>query len=378
RLSRETETPPTGTIGGQNVTFTGEGRTWRGEFNMAAALQGDVNGRTPIALRLTDESGRSLDGDPRSVTQINPPGSRTAWVRYEDKRGGTEAASGGTDDWHFLSAPVDLSLVLILDASGSMGEGTGRMEAAKAGIETTLSTLPEDKVVEIGGVIFRDCGSFQTQAFTRDIEGVRSFFQAASPTSGTPLAQAHNVAGNLFDASADPAAQEWRYATFTDGQESCGGDVATAARGLDQKIANRTAPEPEEDEPPALEEIEQVDCRPASWRAYEVESIAASPTDTIRLIEHWYLERSLPDGRCFARLETRQYGVYYGSSRSYSGWGINSRPSETDSIFGSSSRSVDDLNRVRRDASNTQRRSTSLADARAEIELRVTTQLERN
>ena len=381
RLSASVVEAPTMTIGGVDTPLEGEDDRWRGKFDLAAVSQGMIDGRIPINISARDYANKGLDGDPRTVVQINSEAdSNNSWVRFEDGRGGAENASGGADNWHFLSAPIDMSLAIILDASGSMGEGTGRLENAKAGIGQTLDNLPADKAIEAGAVIFYNCNDIRTHHFTRDIDAVKSFLLSATPQSATPLARAHEVAGHLFDNSADPASSDWRFSTFTDGEESCDGDVAGSARALNAKIrehadAQRQRPPPLP-EPPAP--LEKVECRPASWRGYQSETIRRQPSDTIRLIEHWYLERALPDGRCFARLETRQYGVYYGSGRAASGWGVNSRPSETDSIFGTSSKGVADLDRVRNQASAVRRNSSSLPDARNNISDLVRQQLERN
>ncbi len=380
-LSGAAVEPPTLTVGGTAVELQGAEESWRGTFDFAAATEGIQDGRIPIIISIKDDANKNLDGDPRTVTQINPPGQEgNHWVRYEAGRGSDESSSGGADDWHFLSAPVDLSLVLILDASGSMGDGTGRMENAKDGIAQTLDRLPEDKIIEAGAVVFYGCSDIRTRPFTRDIEVVKSFLLSASPTSATPLANAHHVAGSLFDGSADPASPEWRFSTFTDGEESCGGNVAGAAQALNAKIRDHKGAlerqPPAEPEPP--KPLEQVECRPESWRAYEVDEEVTEPFNTFRLVELWYLERALPDGRCFARLETRKYGVYYGSGRVASGWGVNSRPSEVTSEFGTSSKGIENLDRVRNLSISKRNYATTLQQARQRISDLVRRELEEN
>lgn len=380
-LSSPVLTPPTLSIGGTSVELNGEDTDWRGEFELVNAHQGMKDDRIAIKISATDNANKGLDGDPRTVTQIKPPGSRGGhWARYETKRGGQDARSGGTDDWHFLAAPVDLSLAIILDASGSMGDDTGRMENAKQGIATTLDGLPEDRIVEVAGVIFYSCSSISEYAFTRNIANIKSFFMGASPSGATALAKSHYVAGKLFDSSADPASPEWRFSSFTDGEETCGGNVAGAARYLDAKIMDHKGalrerpPEP----PEPVKPLEEVECKPTSWRSYKVNHTPARPFDDIGLTEYWYLERALPDGRCFARLETRDYGVYYGAGSAGSGWGINSKPSEVKADFGTSSKGVKDLDRVRNLAQSTRRGTSDLPRARTEIAKKVQAQLERD
>jgi len=364
--------PPVVNIGNVGIEMTGEDTRWSGEFDFARVSVYEVDGRIPIRIAAYDEAGKNLDGDPRTVSQINSNTEYDAsrWVRVENGRGGGENVNGGFDTWHFLSAPVDLSLMIVLDASGSMGgENIARMENAKAGITETLDNLPEDKVIEVGGTIFYDCNNISTMAFTRNVDMMKTFLLGASPTGDTPLARAHDEAGKVFDASADPAAAEWRFTTITDGLETCDGNVAGAAQALNEKMANHQGAlrrrEPPPPDPPAP--LEQVQCNPASWHVYQVETEPASPFADIRLIEHWYLERALPDGRCFGRLESRRYGVYYGSGSAASGWGVNSRPSGTKSAFGTSSKGRADLERVRNLANAARRNSTDLNAARRTI-----------
>jgi len=376
KLSGSVQNAPTVSIGGIPVTMEGEGFSWRGSFDIGKAHQGENDGRIPIIVNATDEAGQRLDGDPRTVTQINPPDKSWSWVRYETGRGGQEGSSGGADNWHFLSAPVDLSLAIILDASGSMDDN-GRMENAKKGIAQTLDNLPEGLLIEVGGVIFYSCSGISEYSFTRDIPAVKSFLMGASPSSATALAKAHYVAGKLFDNSADPAATEWRFSTFTDGEETCGGNAAGAANYLSAKTKEHKGAlrgkSPEKPKP--LKPLEQVECFPSSWRGYATATKSAKPFDDIQLIEAWYLERALPDGRCFARLETRKYGVYFGASSTASGWGVNSKSSQTDADFGTSSKGVADLDRVRNKAQIFKRKSVKLSAARNKISALVQEQL---
>ncbi|MCP5038755.1 MAG: VWA domain-containing protein [Rhodobacteraceae bacterium] len=377
-LSSAVRNAPEISIGGVLVTMSGEGRDWTGSFDYAAVTGGMTDGRIPISIRATDDAEKQLDGDPRTVTQIQrDPYSYDHWIRYEDGRGGVNSPHGGADTWHFLAAPVDLSFVIILDGSGSMDD-SGRMEMAKGGIEETLAQLPEDLVVEVGAVVFSSCSSIQTYPFTRDHEALAAYIRSVSPDGGTALARAHYVAGNLFDSSADPGAGEWRFASFTDGEETCDGNVAAAVRDLSAKTREHraTLEEQEPEAPPEPDPVKAVQCNPSSWRAYQVQVTPAEPFDTIGLVEHWFIERSLPDGRCFARLQTRLYYVYYGSGPAASGWGVNSSPSEDSAEFGTSSKGEADLNRVRNMAEAVRNASTDLGRARSSIASAVARELE--
>jgi len=370
-LDRDVGTPPDLSIGGVAVTLTGKGQKWQGTFDFAAAKTGEVDGRIPIRITKDDGTPEGLDGDPRSVTEIGTEDwNGTVWTRYEDKRGGEDTGQGGADTWHYLAKPVDLSLVIILDASGSMGDDTGRMEMAKSGILQTLSQLPADKTIEAGAVVFYGCGNFDTYNFTQDIPALSSYLSNVYPDAGTPLAEAHGVAGKMFDDKADPAANEWRFATFTDGEETCAGNVAGAISALDHKIAEhrgvlRNRPP---DDPPPVKPAEQMQCNPATWRGYDTDVSGSSSLPTVSLTEHWFVEQVLADGRCYARLENKKYYIYYGSGPAASGWRINSQPSETGVEYGVSTKGEADVQRVRDLADDARYYAVDLTTAKQQID----------
>lgn len=357
-----------------------DGTRWEGRFDYEEAQSGAIEGALPVRISGSDLADKGLDADPRSVAQIFPPGeSSYLWARYEANRGDAASShSGGTDTWHEIGEPPALSMVIILDASGSMGDNN-RMANARDGIRQTLEGLPEDQSIELAGVVFTDCGSFQSTGFTRDLQRVRDFLTSASPSGGTPLADATTFARNLMASSANPGAENWRYVTFTDGQETCDGNVVAATQDFEKLLRDhrRTqegrAPE-EEDEDVARAPLPQVVCNPSSWRGYQVATEDnGTDLDDIKLYEHWYIERALPDGRCFARLETNMYYVHYGAIRDRAGvsaradWGINSRSSEETVDFGTSRLGAADLDRVRNAANALRGQTISLDTARGQI-----------
>ncbi len=377
-----TETPVV-QVGAATVEMEGTGTRWTGRFDYEAAAPGAVDGDLPISITATDLASKGLDADPRSVVQILPlEGGSNFWARYEASRGDANTSSrGGTDTWHRIGEPPALSMVIILDASGSMGDNS-RMENARNGIRQTLDELPEDQRIELAGVVFYDCGSIQHMGFTRNVQQVRDYLLAASPSGGTPLAGAQSFARGLIAGSANPGAEDWRYVTFTDGAETCDGNVASATQDLEQLLRDhrrlQEGREPEDDEPDeeevAREALPDVNCTPASWRAYQVEVDGrGTGLDEIALLEHWYIERALPDGRCFARLETKTYYAYYGSIRNRSGgptrsdWGINSRSSAEVVDFGTSRLGASDLDRVRNAAGGLRPSTVPLEEARRQI-----------
>ena len=379
-LSGDVTDAPVITIGGAAVEIEGQGQRWRGRFDLAEATElQDENGDLQVTITL---GGGRQDSDPRTAVAISDPAGWSSgryWAALEDQRGGTNSVNGGSDVWHRIGPPPALSLLVILDASGSMGEQT-RMENARSGINQTMADLPEDEIIEFAAVIFNDCNSFSTRSFTRDAESIRAFLTSATPAGGTPLADAHDRARNMFASLADPRSDEWSFVSFTDGAETCDGNVVGSVRNLDMLISQHQAPTneaPEEPDAP-VPPVAPVNCQVETWRGYEVEvSDGGLHLDSITLIEHNYLERALPDGRCIARYETKNYGVYYGSIRNRSGgptrnrWGINSRSSESRSDFGTSRLGEADLLRVRNAANAARRGLISIGEARQQVETAV-------
>ena len=375
-LSAPVTEPPLVQVGGAQVSLTGSETRWQGEIDFEqAATARDANGDLQVRINVVE--GRQ-DADPRTAAVVNEPrfwSQGLYWSALESARGGTTTAQGGPDLWHRIGPAPSLSLLVILDGSGSMDEA-GRMVNAKAGIDSTLEGLPEDREVEFALVSFSDCGAINALEFTRDRAAVRARVAGIQPAGGTPLAQAHARARQVFAASADPRADEWRYATFTDGAETCDGNVVAATQQLDALINRHRAPErdPPEGPPPVAPPASVVNCELDTWRGYEVNvEDGGRHLDTITLVEHSYIERALPDGRCIAQHQTRSYGVYYGSSRNRNGsevragWGINSQPSDTRTEFGTSRLGEADLLRVRNGAASQRSRLLSLDRARARI-----------
>ncbi len=387
------ETPPDIGIGPQMLDPQPDGndeRRWRATFTYESlGLDEGAQERVDILVAARNPAGQGLDADPRTVSLLDPePAAVGGWAYYEDETGGNWSDTGGNDSWHYLAPPVDLSLLVLLDASGSMGDGTGRIESARDGIIEMVRQLPPDKAVELGAVVFSGCENFRIYPFSRDRESFIGFIAGIQPDSATDLAGAHYTGARMFLYDADPAAPEWRFATFTDGMETCGGNPAGAAAYLKNRIdrhtgivtsARREAPPPKRPETAP----EPVACNPDSWRTYKVSSDEHATLPTISMTEYWYLERALPDGSCFARLERKLYYVHYGSIRNAGSdnpartlWRLNSQPSEESAEFGSSRQGKAALDRVRERAGRVRPDGLSTEAARQRISELVAAALE--
>ncbi len=332
--------PPVVLAAGQGGAVSGADQEWQAEFDLGA-----FGGATEVPIEVTRASraAMALDGSPRTVPVYD--GEEGNWQRYEDRRGGRDTRSGGTDTWHILGEPPSVSFVIVLDASGSMDDEDGRMESAKQGIYNALDGL--DESVEVAVLVFNGCGGARTIGFTRNLDAVKQFVAGVSPGGDTALASTISQARAYLIAASHPASPEWRAAEFTDGEETCEGDVAGELYRLNAAILahNQNAPvasgvneEILEDLEAEAAEIEEpsIACQPKDWENYLVEVESGTTTlQRIRLFERRFSEEELPDGSCSLRLKVDTYGVYYGSGRG-SGWGINSRPSDTDRARASS------------------------------------------
>jgi Mg-chelatase subunit ChlD len=121
---------------------------------------------------------------------------------------------------------VERSLVILLDASGSMRDNN-KMVKAKASAEKVLRRLPAD--TEVALIVFYDCGRIRVeQAFTLDPADVIRILPGIQPSGGTPLAAATKFAKDYMKANA--SGKQLDLIILSDGQETCGGDPVKAAR----------------------------------------------------------------------------------------------------------------------------------------------------
>ena len=325
--------PPVVLAGGRGGSVSGADLEWQAEFDLAAFADA-----TEIRVEVTRSSraALALDGSPRTVPVYDS--EKGNWQRYEDRRGGRDTRAGGTDTWHILGEPPSVSFAIVLDASGSMDDEDGRMESAKQGIYNALDGLDDD--VEVAVLVFNGCGGARTIGFTRNLESIKQFVAGVSPGGDTALASTISQARAYLMAAAHPASPEWRAAEFTDGEETCEGDVAGELYRLNAAILahNQNAPVASGVNEEILEDLEaeaaeiedpNIVCQPKDWENYLVDVESGTSTlQRIRLLERRFSEEELPDGSCKLQLKVDMYGVYYGSGRG-SGWGINSRPSDT-------------------------------------------------
>ena len=126
---------------------------------------------------------------------------------------------------------VQSSLLLLIDASGSMGEEIGsgnpqvKIEAAKQAAIAALGSAAESGSVEVAVLAFSgDCQDPvpRYQEFTRDVDRLTQFIGSLQPGGGTPMADALLVANRYMDQNGDAGASTRMIMLLADGQNDCG------------------------------------------------------------------------------------------------------------------------------------------------------------
>lgn len=363
-------------VAGKDVLLeqVGHAKSWSGKIELDQVVnESDPKRSIPVEISGRDRYDQQLDGVPGSVAVIDPEKRWDYWKNYEDKRGGTDTRRGGVDLWHELGPVPEMSLIIIMDTSGSMDDDD-KIGHAKQGITTLLNELPPH--VELGLITFAGCGSTPVHGFTRNIEGLKKVVAGTSASGSTPLALSAKTARQLFLNAAHPRSRLWKCRIFSDGEESCQGDVTLDIHELERAIAHRNTPplpevdreEPEEPEPPKM------DCKPTTWTINRVRvRDGGQHLDTIYLEQVRFMERELPNGVCYLHIRTTSHAVMYGSIRGPDDptpttlWRIQSN--SRDKVESTTSRQGHAaVERIRRKAAAIRLTGKTMVECRAEID----------
>ena len=126
---------------------------------------------------------------------------------------------------------VNSSLLLLIDASGSMGNEIGsgnsqvKIEAAKQAAITALGRAAQSGSVEVAVLAFSgDCQDPvpSYQAFTRDVNQLTRFIGSLQPGGGTPMADALLFANRYMGKNGYSGASTRMIMLLADGQNDCG------------------------------------------------------------------------------------------------------------------------------------------------------------
>lgn len=379
-FSNPLRTPPGVRVGSLEVPVEEEGvggDRYAGSFDLETAHEGLGQGAVlEVEVDALDTAGNRLDADPRTPSLIGTDEDRP-WVAYESLVGQAASGEGGPDRWHSLAAAPRMSLVIVLDLSGSM-EGT-RLASAKAAILALLDQLPHS--VELALVTFNGCTP-SSIGFTRDVDAIRAVVDQAKADGSTGYAAALLLARDILATKTHPSSQILKYAPFSDGEETCDGDPIAAIDALETLVAlRRGQPAPVPVAAPAAQaEDEEIACEPGEWEVYEAQVRSGGlHLDRIRLVETRRQERRLPDGHCEVTVLQESYGVTYGQlDDGAPTWRINSRSSTKRRLQATSRDAETERNKLEKVAKDARGRGSNLATTRLAIERAVKESLARN
>jgi len=126
---------------------------------------------------------------------------------------------------------VDHSVILVIDASGSMegyNENRSQRKIDDAKEAATAGLVGLDERTEVALIVFYDCSIIILETpFTTDLDLVRSEISKITPQGKTPLADSIDMAVNYMKRNA--SGTEGTIILLTDGGESCYGDAVAAA-----------------------------------------------------------------------------------------------------------------------------------------------------
>ncbi len=129
------------------------------------------------------------------------------------------------------SERVGSSLLLLIDASGSMGDEVGggnsqaKIAAAKEAATAALGRAARRGSVEIAVLAFSGGCSNPVpryQAFTRDVDRLTAFIDGLQPGGGTPMADALLFANRFMHQNGHSGALDQMIMLLADGQNDCG------------------------------------------------------------------------------------------------------------------------------------------------------------
>ena len=135
---------------------------------------------------------------------------------------------------------VTSSLLLLIDASGSMGDAISggnpevKIEAAKRAASAALSRAASSGSVEVALLAFSgDCQNPvpRYQDFTRDVDRLARFIASLQPGGGTPMADALLFANRYLASNGSAGAADRMIMLLADGQNDCG-DIGQAMAAL--------------------------------------------------------------------------------------------------------------------------------------------------
>ena len=132
---------------------------------------------------------------------------------------------------HMAGDTPSSSLLLLIDASGSMGEEVGggnseiKIEAAKSAALLAVQQAAQKGNVEVAVLAFEgDCTQSVSRhaGFTTDFVALSGFINGLQPGGGTPMAEAVLFANRFMKNESASSARDQMIVLLADGQNDCG------------------------------------------------------------------------------------------------------------------------------------------------------------
>jgi Mg-chelatase subunit ChlD len=206
---------PRAALAGVEVAMNGGGRTWTGRVTI------DRTGANTAQLSVTAKdalSQKPLDADPSTMARQDA--TRDAWT-------GVESGSDETHAIRLRSGEPGVSMVVLLDLSGSMND-SGRLESAKAGVAAALAPGNLSPNTEVALWTFSGSSCQLVVPFTSEPHRVVDAVRGLRASGDTPLARAIVASGRYLVTHARNDRK--LLLVFSDGLDTEGGNVGAAAR----------------------------------------------------------------------------------------------------------------------------------------------------
>lgn len=207
-----------------SVAMSADGKIARVPFTFAFDATPPATQATVSIAATAPRTGKVLDGDPHSIACYH---ADQGWRRYEQVH----------DVTHRLRiAPLadGLSLVLLIDASGSMDDrlpsGVQRLAAVKSTMRRWFVSRPLPDKSELAVWAISGGSPTMLVPFTRDTAAVLAAIDGLSPSGNTPLAQTVDEAGLYLLAYGSNKRRA--LIILSDGEDSNGGDYTRSIERL--------------------------------------------------------------------------------------------------------------------------------------------------
>lgn len=198
------------------------------------------NQNTPISQAASIPAEYQIDTNGDGIPDFVEKGTKYDWQKDECLAKLGDCAQPVLKE----GRPKPKNMIVILDASGSMGEvvnGVVKMTAGKEALKKFIDSVPTD--VNLSLIVFGHKGNNSATQKSISCAGVETLYPLSppdkpslisaidsfQPRGWTPLAAALNLAGQTLNGHEN---EDNSIVLLTDGQETCGGNPVASAQSL--------------------------------------------------------------------------------------------------------------------------------------------------